>query len=469
MNSVLQISELKTVEFSIDKTCTLFFYRDRVFRGIHKEFVEQVHGMFNSGFIKELVDKHLFVKTWVSNVQIEGFELVIEHERIPYWNYPYEWSYTMLYRAAECIIKANEVATKHGYELFDVHAFNVVYDMARPKYVDFGSFQKIDERNDKCWSGYLNFYNSLYIPLYLYTKGYTDLSNSIFLYNGFFSDRDIFQLRHKYANFLGKRIGGLFYKAHQYSRRLAVARYSRVVDKYGHHKHINKLLKFKKLYQNSFSVVKARRLINNLGKSDIDSYWKDYHNDKNPANDKRFLRIAELIKTQLSDANTLLELASNQGKFANFILETTQINKVIATDYDKNALDCIFVNNENRSDVLPLLYDFVRPNNRSNTLKIGERIQADIVMALAVTHHLLLTQDVSLDHIFSVLKSHTKKYIVVEFMPLGLYSGDMNTIPPIPEYYTLEWFKKQFSENFEFIMDEEVAINRHLFVGKLKA
>ena len=132
-----------------------------------------------------------------------------------------------------------------------------------------------------------------------------------------------------------------------------------------------------------------------------------------------FLRITELIKTKLQDASSLIELASNQGKFANYVLESTQIEKIIATDYDKNALDRIFQNNENREDVLPLVYDFVRPNNRSNTLKIDQRINADIVMALAVTHHLILTQDVSLGHIFKVLASLTNKYIIVEFMPLG--------------------------------------------------
>ena len=468
MSEELKAKDLATIEFSIDKVCTLYFYEDRVLRGIHSDYTTQVREMFDSGMMQELVEKQLFVKTWISDTKIEGYELVIEHERIPYWNYPYEWSFTMLHRAANLVLDANEVVNKYGYELFDVHAFNVVYDMARPKYVDFGSILKRDPKNGKSWSGYLNFYNSFYMPLYLYNKGFSDLSNSIFLYNGFFSDQDLFQLRHKYASFFGGKIGNLLFKIHNNSRRLSVARYSRVIDKYGRHKHIGKLLKFKKLNQNKYTTKKARKAIKSVNKSRIDSYWKDYHNDKTPSKDARFLRITELIKTKLADASSLIELASNQGKFANYVLESTQIEKIIATDYDKNALDRIFINNENREDVLPLVYDFVRPNSRSNTLKIDQRINADIVMALAVTHHLILTQDVSLEHIFKVLASLTNKYIVVEFMPLGLYFGDMDNIPPFPEYYTLEWFRDAFSEKFEHILDEEVAINRHVFIGKLK-
>ena len=141
---------------------------------------------------------------------------------------------------------------------------------------------------------------------------------------------------------------------------------------------------------------------------------------------------------------------------------------MIATDYDKNAVDCMFVANEGRDDILPLVYDFVRPNNRSNTLKLEERIDADIVMALAVTHHLILTQDVGLAHIFNVLASLTRRYVVVEFMPLGLYAGDLENIPAVPDYYTLDWFRNAFSEKFEHLLDEKVAVNRHLFVGKIR-
>lgn len=468
MSITIKREELQTVEFSIDKVCTLFFYGDRVIRGVHAEYLEQVQEIMNGGLIKELIDKKLFVKTWISDLKIEGFDMVIEHENIPYWNYPYEWSFSMLQDAANTVLDCNKIANKYGYELFDVHAFNVVFNMSQPVYVDFGSFIKQDERNGKCWSGYNNFYNSFYMPLYLYNKGFSDLSNSIYLYNGFFSDKDLFLLRHKYSTFLGSSIGDKLFKLHNGKRRLSAARYSRVIDKYGKHKKINLILKFKKTFQNSYTLAKARRLIKSVSKSRIDSYWKDYHNDKNPSQDKRFLRITDIIKSNLKDANSLVELASNQGKFANFVLEKTQISKLIATDYDKNALDHIYKKNQGREDVLPMIYDFVRPNNRSNTRVISERIEGDIVMALAVTHHLILTQDVSLSHIFNVLESLSSKYVIIEFMPLGLYSGDMNNIPPIPEFYTLEWFKEAFSSKFEYILDEEVDINRHLFVGKLK-
>ncbi|AUC78652.1 hypothetical protein CW736_04245 [Nonlabens sp. MB-3u-79] len=468
MSEVIRREELKTLEISIDQVCTLFFYGDRVIRGVNKEYIEQVKDMMSGGMLDELITKKLFVKTWISDLKIEGFDLVIEHENIEFWNYPYEWSFSMLQDAANTVLDCNEVANKYGYELFDVHAFNVVFNMAQPVYLDFGSFIKVDAKNDKAWTGFNNFYNSFYMPLYLYNKGFSDLSNSIYLHYGLFSDRDLFLLRNKHVTILGKKITSWIFKIHNSKRRLAAARYVRVIEKYGKHKHIDKLLKFKKLFQNKYSVSYAKRLLKRVSTSHIDSYWKDYHNNKNPSQDNRFLRITEIINKDLSDATSLIELASNQGKFADYVRENTQMNQIIATDYDKNALDQIYLNNRFSDKVLPLLYDFVRPNNRTNTNKIEDRINADVVMALAVTHHLILTQDITVDHIFNVLESLATKYVIIEFMPLGLYSGDMDNIPEVPEYYTLEWFKTNFSDRFDYILDEELDINRHVFVGKIK-
>ncbi len=464
----LKIENLKTVTFSIDEVCTLYFYEDHVFRAVNKAYESDVKKMFDSGMMKELINQGLFVNTWISDVEIEGYDLVLEHKKVEYWNYPYEWSFSMLKDAAKVVLDVNIIANKYGFELYDVHAENVVYDMNTPLYVDLGSLSKIDPANGKCWSGYLNFYNSFYMPLYLYEKGFSDLPQTLYLYNGVFSPRDNFLLRYRYLNLFGSKITSLLYKLYDNSRRLSVGRHFRVMEKFGKHRRIKIILALKKYFQDFFTVNKAYRLINSIKKSSFESYWKDYHSGMEPENEKRFLRIISLIKSKLSDATILIELASNQGKFAAYILGNTQIKKIIATDYDKNALNQLYLSNKGNKNFLPLVYDFVRPNGKRVHQKIEERIQGDAVLALAVTHHLLLTQGVSLTRIFEILGSLTHKYVVVEFMPLGLYFGDMDNIPPVPKYYTLEWFKDEFSQYFEHIFDEEVEINRHLFIGKVK-
>ena len=464
----LKIKDLAVAEISIDPICNLFFYGKRVLRAVKPAYEEQVQHMFDSGMMQELIDGGLFVETWISDVKIEGFNLVMEHKRIEFWNYPYEWSFTMLRDAALVVLDTNKVANKYGYELFDVHGNNMVFDMCKPVYIDFGSFFKVDPRNGKGWSGYLHFYNSFYMPLYLYKKGYYDLSQTIMLFHGYYSTKDLFLLRYRNARLFGTKVSDLIYKWFFNSRRLANARYFKVEEKFSDHKHASYIFKFKKFYQNKFSLNKAFRLMNGLKKSGFDSYWKNYHDEITPGKNARFLRLAELIDTKLTDAKTMIELASNQGKFANFVLENTHIEQMIATDYDKNALDHIYRNNKGSKKVLPLLYDFVRPNGRRIDTNIEERIKADVVMALAVTHHLVLTQDIPLQHTFKVMERLTNKYVIVEFMPLGLYSGEENVTPTLPDFYTLDWFKGIFSDHFTYIHDEKLEKNRHVFIGEIK-
>lgn len=464
----LKTKHLKQVEFSIDQVGKVFFYGDKVFRGISEEYVPQVKEMFDSGMIEELVSKDLLVNTWISATAIEGYHLVLEHECIPFWNYPYEWSATMLYRAAHVVLAANEVANKYGYELFDGHAFNVVFDMTKPKYVDIGSFFKRDDRNGKCWSGYLMFYNSFYLPLYLYNKGYSDLPNSIFLYNGYFNYKDFYLIKYKYSQFLGRKLNNICYDLYDKTRRLAVARYASIIDKYGNHPHINKLIRFKKLYQNRFSSSKAKSLVNSAHKPNINVPLKNNQYIKPPINKKYVSDIITLIQTELFDADTLIELGTEGKELVNGVLKNTQIEHYIATTTDKNLLENLFISFENSHKVLPFLYDFIRPNNKNHTLNKSQRIKADIVMAIDRSHHLLLEEDVSLTYFLNILSKHTKKYVIVDFMPLGVQANNMKNSSATPDNYTLSWFRDNFAKKFECIFDKKMSTNQYLFIGKLK-
>jgi hypothetical protein len=93
----------------------------------------------------------------------------------------------------------------------------------------------------------------------------------------------------------------------------------------------------------------------------------------------------------------------------------------------------------------------------------AERFKADIAIALALSHHLILSQKYDLTDIFSNLASYTRKYALIEFMPLGLWTTGQ--VPNVPEWYTKEWFKKGFERYFNVLLEEKIAENNILFVG----
>ena len=51
-------------------------------------------------------------------------------------------------------------------------------------------------------------------------------------------------------------------------------------------------------------------------------------------------------------------------------------------------------------------------------------------------------------------------------MPLGLYYGDDNNIPSIPDFYTESWFISNLKEFFEIISRNHVEKNRIVFTCK---
>jgi len=462
---MIKIKDCKTVELSVDLQSNLFFCRDRVFRAINSDYIDEVKEMFKSGFIDEVIEKKLFPKTWISEEQIENYALVIEHEYINHWNYPYEWSFSMLKDAAQTVLDINRIANKYGYEIMDGHSYNVVFNMNKPQYIDLGSFiKKSDTKNN--WSSYRIFYNHFYIPLDLWSNNYSNIARNIFLMEDDFNEIEFLRFKYKLLNKVIKT--QFIIQLINNSHRLALSSYSKINIKLKNKtfkKHIALLLF--KLLKNSYTSNRIEQKILKLHKPIEKSMWNDYHNDIIPEKNERFIRIKEIINS-LTDVTSAIELASNQGKFAKFILDNTHIKQIIATDYDKEAVDIMYINNKNSENFLPLLFDFVRTNGRKYDEHIYTRIKSDLVIALAVTHHLLLTQNISIEFIFKTMKRLTNKYIIVEFMPIGLYGGNIDTVPSLPNYYNLDWFKDNFNLHFDLILDEKLEFNRHLFVGRLK-
>ena len=199
----------------------------------------------------------------------------------------------------------------------------------------------------------------------------------------------------------------------------------------------------------------------------IKTRWANYQAEINFSDDPRFSRIAQIISS-LKDASSLVEIASNQGFFANYLLENTHLLKIIATDYDVMAVDCMYKRNKKNKKLLPLVLDIVRINTIGGRQPIERRVSADIVIALAVTHHLILSQQIEMSYIFDNMAKLTKKYILIEFMPLGL-SGITIKNPNLPSFYTKECFEENFKVNFELLSCETLEANRILYLGKLKS
>ena len=76
----------------------------------------------------------------------------------------------------------------------------------------------------------------------------------------------------------------------------------------------------------------------------------------------------------------------------------------------------------------------------------------DVVLALALTHHLSLGQSWPFDVIADVISSQTRQLALVEFMPWGLVSGEANEPQStLPSWYSLENFRSSLEKFFAHV------------------
>ncbi|MGH8957152.1 MAG: methyltransferase, partial [Acidimicrobiia bacterium] len=90
-------------------------------------------------------------------------EALLRHERVPFWTYPYEWSFGMLKAAALLQLELIESALERGLTLKDATPYNVQFRGVEPLFVDIGSFRPYEEGEP--WLGYGQFCRLFLYPL----------------------------------------------------------------------------------------------------------------------------------------------------------------------------------------------------------------------------------------------------------------------------------------------------------------
>jgi len=89
---------------------------------------------------------------------------IVEHQRVPFTSYPYEWPAEMLYAAAQLTLDLAEQSLDEGLGLKDATPYNVLFNGPRPVFVDLLSFE---QRNpgDPTWLPLAQFVRTFLLPL----------------------------------------------------------------------------------------------------------------------------------------------------------------------------------------------------------------------------------------------------------------------------------------------------------------
>ena len=461
------------VKTNVDRTGFVFEWNGRFLRGIYPSGIKEITELLDSGVVGELVGKGLFPETTITDLELEGCSLVVEHRKISPIINPSAWSFEMLKAAALTTIKVNLVAVKYGYTTIDAHAENVLFNNGDAIFIDLGSFLKVDNRSDKNkfgWRAFQEFYLSFYYPLVLWKKGLVGVAKSFMASSEPISWYEFFFIEHSFLRKIipqkcAKILAFCFfsYKA------INIVPNDYILENLKHtpiRRAIGKLIVFLKskklLFFSNVNFNSLYKKVNEITLSNKSSQWADYH-DAIEITD-RFKRIIELIK--MYNATTILELGGNAG-FLSKAIEANICNmkRIICSDYDNNAIDKLYLWKTEHPDskIIPILLNI---RNISDTAY--DRYKSEAVLCLAIIHHLTITQGLSLEYIFEKIKKFSSKYVFIEFMPLGLYTEKYKCAPKPPSWYNYDWFKGGFQKYFNLVHEEALEENRILFIGELK-
>lgn len=409
-------------------------------RKINKNYERETFNIINSGVLDTLIEKGLFPKTFLRK---KHNNLFLYHEKLTFHSVRSEWTFSMIKDATLTMLEVDITLRKFGYTLKDFHFCNICFSKSKPVFIDFGSIIK-DKNLQISDTYFIEFIKSSFVPLYAIQK------KDLYFAKTYLSD----DRPDKFFGISPCIKLPLYLKIYIFLSRAQ--------------NYINRKLNTK------ISIIKNnpkfnKFIISILHKNKIKSIWGNYQKylfSENPPKNRFGILIEEIKKV---NPETILDIAGNSGFFAiQCESNIPQIKNIYSCDCDYAAIENLYSflkKNHKYNKITPVHMNIIFPSNVVND-NIKLRLKSDIVCALALTHHIFLTQNIKPDYFFSEVHSYTKKLAIIEFMPLGLYDGHF--APPIPDWYTKDWFERHFSKFF--IKEKEIFLekNRIAFIGSPK-
>jgi hypothetical protein len=155
--------------------------------------------------------------------------------------------------------------------------------------------------------------------------------------------------------------------------------------------------------------------------------------------------------------------------------------QVIAADSDETAVNELYADAKTADlPILPVFMDvrFPEPGQGPGYTFFApatERFKSDMVLALALVHHLVFTWNLSFDHIADGLGAFVREWLVVEFV--GPDDGVVRRWNQANAWYGLDNFEAALSRQFDIVerlpsdaggLDDERA-DRTILLCRLKS
>ena len=443
------------------------FVRDNeIYRYIDSAYFGGLTKLHDSGLYANLISELLLIPHSVFREE-KDFK-ILRPEQLEFICYPYEWSFGQLKAAAIATLDIHERALNHGMILKDASAYNIQFKNNHPILIDSLSFDPYFDGDP--WFGYAQFCRHFLGPLLLTTKVSHELRS--------------LSLLHLDGIPLSLASQLLPFKTH-FSPQIKtnIHMHAKSEHKYKESFDSNKSIKLP--FKSHLNIVKGLRLfIEGLNSSStVDAtQWGDYYNKINYVNSSFEFKEQTIRQWVLENGfEVVWDVGGNNGHFSRQI--SAHCKQVFCTDVDPVAVDqnysiCV---EKNISNVTPLVVDFMNPppaigfenQERESFLSRIDKQGIDCIFALALIHHLCISENASFEMLSSQLAGLAKN-LVIEFVPpedswAQKLLDSKRRSKQLFEFYNESSFLEAFSKNFK--INERIPIpesKRTLFLMRSK-
>jgi len=425
-----------------DRSGFLFFQDGLIYRQVNTIYKENYDHLMNSGLYESLVASGLLVfheEVGTDYARTDGAYKVLEPELIPFISYPYEWCFRQLKDAALGTLEIQRRALDFGMTLKDGSAYNMQFLKGRAVLVDTLSIEKY--RKGQTWVAYRQFCEHFLAPLALMSYKDIRLNQLCRIHiDGIPLDlaSSLLPLRTWLSFPLLSHIH-LHAKSQRHFADKTVNTTGRQINRRG----------FLGLIDNLESAVKR------LDWRPKGTAWAEYYEDTNypphAVEQKKQLVAGFLDET---NPKTVWDLGANRGLFSR--IASDRGIPTISFDLDpaavqRNYLECV---EKGETNLLPLLLDLTNPSpsigwENQERMSILERGPADTVLALALIHHLAISNNLPLDKIAGFFNRICNS-LIIEFVPKSDSQVQrlLSTREDIFSDYTQQFFESTFREHF---------------------
>lgn len=472
-----------------DPSGFVFYHEGTVYRGIDDRTFAVMQKLRDDGLLRELAENGMIVKTGLvpSGGDIEHrlrevsgtYGRFLTHETVPFVSYPYEWSVSMLADAGILHLDLQTRLLEHGYSLKDATAFNVAFIGPQPVFIDIPSIE-IPRRLD-LWVAYGQFCRMFVFPILLhYYRGLGIRECFLGLLEGpgvsearrmlgfwkslrpaAFVDVFLQDLLHGAAE---KRLD----KTCRTDLRDGSAAQPSVTEKSVPEGDSRvQALNLKRL-RNKLTRITRRR----AARSSWSGYEQTHSYDTTAEGEKE-----EFVRAMLTTVRPrrVLDLGCNTGRYARLAAKTGAA--VTALDSDHDCIDLLYSRvRDKQINILPLNIDITDPSpargfRHCERMCFEDRCTFDMVMALALVHHLLVSARIPLPDLRDMFYALTREWLIVEF--IAVRDPMFQKLLALRENYyqdlNPEMFESVFGDVFEIVQRHDIMDGRRtLYLVKKK-